>query len=159
MSLSLCLCVFVYFNLQPPCSKLSNWVPAHRAQTRGRGARHLQEYFLTKKTPTYWCLHKTFILMFQHLWFRKIFCMESKEKHKHQSSYKLFNLSGMVTFCMIHQCNGGTKLFGVTNQYLIYIKAHSMKYNQYPTLRETCERRGRKHVESRQKGGHQRNKT
>lgn len=30
--------------------------------------------------------------------------------------------------------NGGTELMGVDNQYLIWIKAHFMRRNLYPTL-------------------------
>jgi hypothetical protein len=32
-----------------------------------------------------WCLHRTFIPTFWHLWYRKLFYMLQKEKYKHQA--------------------------------------------------------------------------
>lgn len=79
------------------------------------------------------CLHRAFNPMFYCLWYRKILCMLPKEKHKHQVSHKLSNLQWCPA-CKIHEWNSVTKFVGVTNQYLIWPKAHSRRRNSHPTL-------------------------
>lgn len=41
-----------------------------------------------------WCLHRDFTPMFQHLHYRKVVCMLSKEKHKNQVSHYLQDMLG-----------------------------------------------------------------
>ena len=60
-------------------------------------------------------------------------CACYQKKNKHQVSHKLSNLQWCPA-CKIHEWNSVTKFVGVTNQYLIWPKAHSRRRNSHPTL-------------------------
>ena len=74
------LCVFVYFNLQPPCPKLVNWVVVHQVQTWGRSAR--------QKTSRAMVVVNTFNWEAEaggSLWVQDQPGLQSKSQDRHQS--------------------------------------------------------------------------
>lgn len=52
------------------------------------------------------------------------------KKGKHQSSYKAHDVQELPA-CKRGCCNGGTKLEEVTNHYLTWVEAHSMRWNPH----------------------------
>jgi hypothetical protein len=64
------------------------------------------------------CLCRTFTPMYYCSWDWMRSCTLPKEKSKHQPIYKPFNLQWWPV-CKICWYTGGTKVVGVTNQYLI----------------------------------------
>jgi hypothetical protein len=68
------------------------------------------------------------------LWYRKILCTLPKEKHKHKKPcYKTFSLQRYLDYKIISNTDG-TKLVGITSQYLISLKANSRKQSPYQML-------------------------
>jgi hypothetical protein len=71
-----------------------------------------------------WCFHAYMPVSFiqetpilQCLSYRKVICTTLEEKHEHHLSHKPLDLQWSLA-CKMCLGNGGTRLMGVTNQYL-----------------------------------------
>lgn len=105
---------------------------AESSQARPRGWRHHLHSSVNTEKPI-WLLLRA-IPKLQYLWYRKVLCTLPKEKHKHPGSSHTWILSAGLLW----QCKDDTKLEACAshNQYLMWPKAHSVRWNPWLSLLE-----------------------